>query len=135
MLARRREIVRGYEDRLRDVPGIVLRRDADDVVTSPWLFSCLVDEGLFGHSRDELAALLAARGVETRPMFIPIHTLPPYHHLARRQRADLPETMRLGATGLMLPTYPQLTDDELDFICGIVAAAAASERSALQAAA
>lgn len=136
MLARRRQIMRGYEDRLRDVPGLVLRRDADDVVTSPWLFSCLVDEAVFGRSRDALASLLAERGVETRPMFIPIHTLPPYRHLARRQRADLPETMRLGATGLMLPTYPQLTDDDVDFICDVIIAASAGVAPpALQAAA
>ncbi len=34
----------------------------------------------FGLSRDEVAVALAANGIDTRPFFIPLHTLPPFRH-------------------------------------------------------
>ena len=120
ILARRRRIVALYGQELADVPGIGLRQDAPWAETAPWLASCLVDAGRFGCVRDDLAAGLAARGIETRPMFIPIHRLPPYQATARKRRTELPVTDRLGALGLMLPTYPQLTDEDVGFICGAI---------------
>ena len=118
IVRRRREIVAIYAGELADVPGIGLRQDADWADTAPWLASCLVDPGLFGCRRDDLAESLADRGIETRPMFIPIHRMPPYHDAARKRRTELPVTDRLGSLGLMLPTYPQMADDITDCLSG-----------------
>ncbi len=120
IVARRREIVAAYAGELAGVPGIGLRQDADWADTAPWMASCLVDPGLFGCRRDDLAEGLATRGIETRPMFIPIHRMPPYRDAAKKRRTDLPVTDRLGATGIMLPTYPQMTDDDVRFICAAI---------------
>lgn len=117
IVRRRREIVAIYAEELADVPGIGLRQDADWADTAPWMASCLVDPGLFGCRRDDLAESLADRGIETRPMFIPIHRMPPYHDAARKRRTELPVTDSLGSLGLMLPTYPQMADDDVRFIC------------------
>jgi dTDP-4-amino-4,6-dideoxygalactose transaminase len=46
-------------------------------------------------------------------MFIPLHTLPPFREESRRRGDDLPETVRLGSTGIMLPTYNRLADAEV----------------------
>jgi dTDP-4-amino-4,6-dideoxygalactose transaminase len=53
-------------------------------------------------------------------MFIPIHRLPPYEQAARKRRTELPVTDRLGSLGLMLPTYPQLTDDDVRRVCAAI---------------
>lgn len=120
IVSRRREIVALYAAELAETPGIDLRRDAPWAETAPWMASCLVDPGRFGCRRDDLAAALADRGIDTRPMFIPIHRLPPYEHAARKRRTDLPVTDRLGSLGLMLPTYPQLTDDDVRHVCAVI---------------
>lgn len=117
IVSRRQEIVALYAAGLEGVPGIGLRDDAAWAQPAPWLASCLVDPGLFGCRRDDLAEGLANRGIETRPMFIPIHRLPPYRDAARKRRTDLPVTDRLGAMGIMLPAYPQMTDADVRFIC------------------
>ncbi len=137
IVARRREIVELYARELFDVPGIGVRHDAPWAETAPWMASCLVDAGRCGCHRDELASALAARGIETRPMFIPIHRLPPYLDASERRGTDLPVTDRLAELGLMLPTYPQLMDDEVSFICQsireIIASRLRSRRTAARA--
>jgi perosamine synthetase len=117
IVGRRREIVELYARELSGVPGISVRQDAPWADTAPWMASCLVDAGRFGCHRDELATALTARGVETRPLFIPIHKLPPYVDAAERRGTDLPVTDGLANLGLMLPTYPKLSDDDVVFIC------------------
>lgn len=113
LIARRRHIVELYAEALADIPGIALRDDASWAGVAPWMASCVVDPGRFGCTRDDLADALKRTGIDTRPMFIPIHRLPPYRHAARKRRTALPVTDRLGALGLMLPTFTQLADADV----------------------
>ena len=109
------------------VPGIHLRPAHDWSQTSPWMFACLIDEDIFGISRDQLAQRLSDQRIETRPMFVPLHLLPPYRQ-AIGSSWELPVTDRLGATGIMLPTYTGLTDSDIDRICDTIAAVGAGRR-------
>ncbi|MEI6239439.1 MAG: GNAT family N-acetyltransferase [Planctomycetia bacterium] len=120
IMERRRRIWSRYVERLSTVPGIGLRRENDWSETSPWMFACLVDEKTFGTSRDHLARALHDRRIETRPMFVPLHSLPPYRQALVAAR-ELPVTDGLGATGIMLPTYTGLADHDIDRICDAIA--------------
>jgi dTDP-4-amino-4,6-dideoxygalactose transaminase len=61
--------------------------------------------------RDELAAFLASRGVETKVNYpLPLHLHAAAKDLGYR-RGDFPVAERLAATILSLPVYPELTDD------------------------
>jgi perosamine synthetase len=123
LMARRRSVHAMYADMLGSVPGIVCRRDAAWADAVPWLFAVLVDRDVFGVDRDGLAAALAARGVETRPMFPPVHGMPPYRRSFARRQVSLPVAELLGATGLMLPVHPLMTEDDAVFVCEAVVAA------------
>ncbi|MFM7135606.1 MAG: DegT/DnrJ/EryC1/StrS family aminotransferase, partial [Planctomycetota bacterium] len=124
LVARRRAIMRLYDEQLRLQPGLTRRTDAPWAGVSPWLFAVVVDGDAFGLGRDGLAAALAARGIETRPLFPPLHQTPPYRRLAaRRGIASLQFAEWLGASGLMLPTHPLMTDDDVAFVCEAIAAA------------
>jgi perosamine synthetase len=124
LVARRQVIMQRYDERLRSQTGLVHRVDAPWAGVSPWLVAVVVDRDSFGLDRDALAATLAARGIETRPLFPPLHHMPPYRRLAARQGiASLPVAEWLGAAGLMLPTHPLMTDDDVAFVCEAIAAA------------
>lgn len=87
----------------------------------------VVDRDSFGLDRDALAATLSARGIETRPLFPALHWMPPYRRYAARQGiVSLPVAEWLGAAGLMLPTHPLMTDDDVGFVCAAIAAAGRS---------
>ncbi len=120
IISRRAAILSLYAEALADIPGLALRDDAPWAESAPWLFSCLIDPVTFGCRRDDLAEELSQRGIDSRPMFIPIHRLPPYRQSARKRRTVLPVTDRLGSLGIMLPTYPQLSDADVLRICGTI---------------
>lgn len=119
IVARRSEIFRQYTERLRDIPGIGLQPVAEWARPAQWLY-CITVEPAFGRSRDELALRLREVGIDTRPFFVPIHTLPPYESAVS---IDLPITDQLARTGLNLPTFPALTALEIDRICSAIEAA------------
>lgn len=65
-------------------------------------------------SRDELLAALAAVGISARPAPTAIHTLPPY--AAWRPQRRLPNAEMAAEQALLLPLYPGMTHDELDYV-------------------
>jgi perosamine synthetase len=116
ILKQRGSIFAAYRERLADVPGIGLQPRADWAEPAPWLFSIVVDEKAYGHTRDDLAHLLAEDGIETRPFFVPLHTLPPFRGQSRARQEHLPETDYLAERGLNLPTYNALSLDDVGYI-------------------
>ncbi|NWF82269.1 MAG: DegT/DnrJ/EryC1/StrS family aminotransferase [Bryobacteraceae bacterium] len=61
--------------------------------------------------RDELAARLAARGIETRPVVIPMHRLPAYNEKNGYPGSDL-----AADSGLSLPTAENLSGEEAAYV-------------------
>jgi perosamine synthetase len=120
ILARRREIFARYRERLTGACGIGFQPVASWAETSPWLYCATVDASARGESRDALMARLEAAGVETRPFFIPLHTLPPYAAQSQARGESLPVTDALAASGINLPTFNQITPSEIDRVCDLI---------------
>jgi perosamine synthetase len=116
-MQRRRRLYEMYAEHLANVPGITMQPVAEWARISPWLFPITIDSAKFGRSRDEIVSALDDRGVETRPFFIPLHTLPPYRepHHRGNQRFDVTED--IAARGLNLPTHTGLSDGDVAFVC------------------
>lgn len=112
LLAARHRVYARYDGHLRNLPGIGLQPKADWATIAPWLYCITVDTP---GAREKLVAHLDRAGVETRPFFIPIHTLPAFTSFAPSE--DMPHTARLAASGLNLPTYPDMTDADVDYVC------------------
>lgn len=108
ILARKHRIAATYRC-LADVPGITLPREEPDTVSSDWLTTILIDASRFGRSRDEVMGCLRDRGIETRPIWSPLHKMPMY---ASAERVGGEVADRLDAQGLSLPSFAGLTDDQ-----------------------
>jgi perosamine synthetase len=121
LLQRRLAIFDRYRRQLQGVPGLGLQPVAPWAQMTPWLFCITIDKTNFGRDRENLVSLLDEQRIETRPFFIPIHQLPPY---ATNPSLAFPETERLSAVGLNLPTYTGMSDAQIDRICGVLATAA-----------
>lgn len=91
---------------LLDLPAI--RTDAESVT---WLFTVVLHDDV-GVSRDQLAARLAAEGIETRPVFVPLHSLPPYSD----GQPSFPHAERFARNGLSLPTSSVRSHAEVTYI-------------------
>ncbi len=114
LLAERDTIAEWYRRELRGMPGIALQGREEHVRNACWLFSLLLEPGS-RQKRDHVIALMLQAGVETRPFFYPVHTLPPY-----RASAVLPgcsSAERISANGLSLPTWVGITQDHVRRVC------------------
>jgi perosamine synthetase len=120
IVGRRREIFDKYTKLLSGVSGISFQPIAHWAQPALWLFCITVDESEYGQSRDELATLLASENIDTRPFFVPLHTLPPFREESRIRNEHLPVTDRLAATGMNLPTYNGLLDSDIERIAEVI---------------
>lgn len=89
---------------------------------APWLYTFLVPPNI---DRKMVMDLLFDAGIDTRPAFVPLNKLPMYD----RPDAQFPVSIDLGARGLSLPTYPELTDDAVRFITSTVSTSMQKLRS------
>ena len=110
ILERKRRIANWYRDGLRGLP-LELAPDLPGVENVHWMFSALLARGA-RLDRDGLGRRLLARGIDSRPFFVPIPDLPPY-----RGHGDYPVAADLAARGLNLPSGPRLTRRDVRFIC------------------
>ena len=61
-------------ENLSDCP-VTFQKETGDVQNSFWMVSLVVDKP---QDRDLLRNALESNGVETRPLFYPVHTMPMY---------------------------------------------------------
>lgn len=130
IINRRRQIFALYRELLDGIPGVGFQPVADWADPAPWLFCVTIDAREFGSPRDELASLLAEQGVETRPFFVPLHTLPMFREGSQRRAEHLPQTDHLASCGLNLPTFNTMTDDQVERVAMQIRAAQSSTRTA-----
>jgi perosamine synthetase len=116
-IERRREVAKWYYQALKDNPSLTLPVEKEWAKNVYWMFSVVVDEGV-KKSRDQIMQELAAQGIETRPVFHPMHTLPPYQRSSKGQQ--FPVADRLGSRGINLPTWAGLKQADVEFICKVL---------------
>ncbi|MFN6036854.1 MAG: aminotransferase class I/II-fold pyridoxal phosphate-dependent enzyme [Bacteroidota bacterium] len=119
----KRNIASVYDSGLKKLDGITIPPNKDWAYNGYWLYTFLVDEN-FGVSRDELIDKMMKNGVETRPLFFPLHVMPPYQ-IYIRSGQKFPVSERLSKYGISLPSSVNIEASEqakiLDFIHGIYA--------------
>jgi perosamine synthetase len=109
LLLRKREIARLYREGLVGLP-VTFHEETKDVRHSFWMCSILVDDP---SRRDPLRETLESAGIETRPLFYPVHTMPMYAQ--KFQRHPIAES--IGWRGVNLPSWPFLQEEQIAFIC------------------
>jgi perosamine synthetase len=110
-LARRHEIAERYDSLLAGVPGLETPWTSPQATRVNWLYTVLLPEHVAGPERDRVMKLMADDGIETRPVFHPMHTLPPY-----AQEDTFPVSTMLGRRGISLPTHVNLEDGDLQLV-------------------
>lgn len=112
ILTKKRQIAQWYREKLSGLP-LVVHGEQAGTIHSYWMCTILVNESSKQSSlRDELKA----KGIETRPVFYPVHTLPPY----KTTHESFPHADDISARGINLPSYPDLTQKEVDLICSSI---------------
>lgn len=91
--------------------NISWHKESSDVWHSYWMFSVTMD--INEKQRNEMMKiLLDDKGIETRPLFYPVHTMPIYSEKYQMH----PVAEKLHRTGFNLPSFPELTYDQIEYI-------------------
>ena len=120
-VSQRRAIAFRYHQTLSDIPGISPMPQASYGVHTNWLSCFLLDEAAFGCSRDELIRILDEAGVETRPVWKPMHSQRLYERCAHYGGAVAED---LFARGICLPSSSSLTVDQQMYVVNVIREAA-----------
>ena len=86
--------------------------NGSNIINSYWLYTCLVKPNA-PFTRDELINFLHQKGVETRPVFYPIHEMPPYTNFAPKK---LEFSIDISRRGISFPSSVSLSNLELEYI-------------------
>lgn len=113
-LEMRAQIARLYRERLLEIPGIKWQSEQTWGDHVYWMFSIVFDREIWPN-RDDVMQALSEQGIETRPIFYPAHSLPPYVNSVNGE--TFPVAENLSASGISLPTWAGLTEDDINFIC------------------
>ncbi|HMA73202.1 MAG TPA: DegT/DnrJ/EryC1/StrS family aminotransferase [Xanthobacteraceae bacterium] len=116
-LGLRKAVAAGYRKRLGALaPRIVLPTAEDWADHAWWMFTImLTDRATIG--RDAVMRRLEDCSIETRPVFYPLHTMPPYREYGA---GAFPNSEQCAARGINLPTHGGLTEADLDYICSVL---------------
>lgn len=118
LVAKKREIFGWYQERLGGLAGITLNAEPEGVLNSYWMSTLLVDPAI-RLSKEDMMAGFDEAGIDTRPFFYPLSSMPAFSHymeaaIAREQNVV---SYRLSPQGVNLPSALNLTEADADRVC------------------
>lgn len=112
----RRHAAKKYNELLKDCSAITLPKEMPYAKHVYHLFVVQVNDGGLKR-RDELVKFLGDNGIATGLHYpIPLHQQPCFNDLGYK-KGDFPVTEKLAETGLSLPMYPELTAEQIGYVC------------------
>lgn len=115
-LAARQTLARWYSEHLTDLTDVLILPEVMDWAQHAWwMYTVVLRDGgretADAARRDAILAGLAKVGIETRPVFFPMHVMPPFY-----EERQYPVAQRLAALGFNLPTHELLTENDVEYI-------------------
>lgn len=129
IVERKREIFGWYRDELGGVDGLTLNEDLPDVRSSYWMVTILWESG-FDLGKKQMMQHLRQRGVDSRPFFHPLSSIPAFADApaAATARSRNAVSYDVAARGVNLPSALILTREQVSRVCEQVREVIASRR-------
>jgi dTDP-4-amino-4,6-dideoxygalactose transaminase len=120
-IAKRKELTMLYRELLTVKKGIRFMTDFEGVKHNYAYFPILIDEAVYGKSRDDVYNLLKEHNIYCRRYFYPlISTFPTYCGLPSAGKINLPVATEVSEKVLCLPIYPDLSPEIIIHICSVL---------------
>ncbi|MBX6375059.1 MAG: aminotransferase class I/II-fold pyridoxal phosphate-dependent enzyme [Acetobacteraceae bacterium] len=116
-VAARRAIFERYAAAFAELPGVSMMPEPPWGRSSRWLSVALFDPEAFGADRDTVRQALAAAGIESRPVWKPLHLQPAFRDAPAVGGAV---AARLFERGLCLPSGSAMTEAEQAVVIDVV---------------
>jgi perosamine synthetase len=110
-----------YRDRLADLNKGVLNPDIAGLHNSYWMTTFLFDPAL-GLTKEKMVPDLRAQGIDVRPFFYPLSSLPAFKDTpaAATARTRNKISYEISPSGINLPSALNLTPEDVDAVCAAI---------------
>ncbi|QDT35986.1 DegT/DnrJ/EryC1/StrS family aminotransferase [Stratiformator vulcanicus] len=110
-LEEREQLAQWYSEALSDMGDeIVLPSTRSWAKQVFWMYNIFLKDG-DAETRDAVMSELGNAGIETRPVFYPMHVMPPYY-----EQASYPVADTWSARGINLPTHLEVSRSDVEYI-------------------
>jgi dTDP-4-amino-4,6-dideoxygalactose transaminase len=120
-ISQRKTVALAYRKGLKDIEGLTMMDDMTDVNHCYSYFPILIDEEIFGRSRDAVYERLKEHNIFGRRYFFPlISQFPSYRGLDSAQPGKMPVAERISKQVICLPIYPHLEPKDINKIISLI---------------
>ncbi len=116
LVSRKRRIFKWYAERLRNIHGLTLNAEAPGTKNTYWMVTVVIDKKILGNkTKEQLVADFEKKGIQARPFFYPLSTVPAIHVFAKT-----PIAFDISPRAINLPCGQNITEKDVDYICECV---------------
>jgi len=117
LVRRKRQIFMWYRRELGNLDGVALNFEAPDTKNTYWMVTVVLDPR-FKLKKAQLMDLLSEQGIDTRPFFHPLSSLPAYEGLDEARKAQVRNRIsyNISLYAVNLPSGLNLTEDMVIFV-------------------
>jgi len=119
LIEKKRWIGRNYNERLKDISGLILPTEEPWAKNVYWMYGVILDESTSIDAK-EFALCLRKQGVDTRPFFLGMHEQPLFHEMGLFKDEHYPVAEMIARQGLYLPSGLTLIEEEIDIVTNAV---------------
>ena len=114
LVEKKRQIFYKYQKKLSNIKEISMNPEPNYTKNCFWLPTIIFDQSL-NIDREEFRNFFKKKGVDIRPFFYPISSLPMFEKNEKNKIV-----YDLYSRGINLPSFHDITDEEIDYICNLL---------------
>ena len=121
LVARKCQIFSWYEQELAGVEGVTLNYEAPGTKNTYWMVTVILDQS-YRMEKERLMELLSKQGIDSRPFFYPLSSLPAYTGLEQAQKAQQRNSVsyKISPYGVNLPCALNMTEEKVQYVCDVL---------------
>lgn len=118
LIACKRQIFDWYQQELESLEGVTLNREALETKNTYWMVTALINKR-FNLMKEQTIAQMAGRGIDCRPFFYPLSSLPAYRTTEAAAQAQQRNhvSYQISPCGVNLPSSMRMTRAQVQTVC------------------
>lgn len=111
--ARRKEIVKRYDEAFSDMPEIIVQKEIPESDTTRHLYIIQLNLDRLSCTRRQFFDAMSAENVQCQVHYVPVYWFPYYQNLGYR-KGLCPIAEKIYSGIMSIPLYPMLTDEDVE---------------------